>query len=278
LSNDRARPKSLRFVDVTVEGRPPGWLGLRPDEPQRLDPGERVDRLVPPEVPSHERPALAPVLESVRPPPPRPSHFPGPTSYPGAAHPASQYPAAPYGSQYPSAPPGSPSQFPSAIEGVEPFMRGPAERRSDTLVEDLVPRAEEEAVAAIATATDRFQRDRERSLASSERELIELVLAICRRVLLAELQLNPLVIERLVQAGLEALASGDKLSVRLGPFFADAVPSIQESLDQRGVSSVVVIDPSVGAQGCVLATELGRVDESVTTRLDVLLASLGLSS
>ena len=31
LSNDRGRPKSLRFVDVTVEERPPGWLGVRPD-------------------------------------------------------------------------------------------------------------------------------------------------------------------------------------------------------------------------------------------------------
>ena len=278
LSDDRARPKRLRFVDVTVEGRPPGWLERRADEPQRVDPGERVDRLVPPEVPSHERPALAPVLESVRPPPPRPSHYPRPTPYPGTAHPTSQYPATHQGSQYPSAPPGSPSQFPNPLEGVEPFARGPAEHRSDTLVEDLVPRAEEEAVAAIATAIDRFQRDREQSLASSERELVELVQAICRRVLLAELQLNPLVIVRLVQAGLEALASGDKLIVRLGPFFADAAPSIQESLEHRGLSSVVVIDASVGAQGCVLSTELGRVDESVTTRLDVLLANLGLSS
>jgi hypothetical protein len=277
LSNDRGRPKSLRFVDVTVEERPPGWLGLRADEPHRVGPGERVDRLVPPEVPSHERPALAPVLDSVRPPPPRPSHFPRPTPYPGTAHPGSQYPAAQFGSQYPSSPPGSPSQYPNTVEGLEPFARGPAEHRSDTMVEDLVPRAEEEAVAAIATAVERFQRDREQSLASAERELVGLVQAICRRVLLAELQLNPLVIVRLVQAGLEALASGDKLSVRLGPFFADAAANIQDSLEQRGVNALVVIDASVGAQGCVLSTELGRVDESVSARLDVVLASLGLS-
>jgi len=283
LSDDRARPKSLRFVDVTVEEHPPGWLGRRSDEAHRPGPGERVDRLVPPEVPSHERPALAPVLDSVRPPPPRPSQYPSATPYPGPTFPGSQYPATQYSNsqypsgQYPSSPPVSPSQFPSAMEG-EAFARSAAEHRSDTMVEDLVPRAEEEAVAAITTAVDRFQRDRQQALASAERELVELVQAICRRVLLAELQLNPLLIERLVHAGLDALASGDKFSVRLGPFFADAAPTIRDSLEHRGVSSTVVIDPSVGAQGCELSSELGRVDESLGKRLDVLLASLGIAS
>jgi hypothetical protein len=286
LSNDRGRPKSLRFVDISVEGRPPGWLTLRHDEPRPIGPAERVDRLVPPEVPSHERPPLSPLLESVRPPPPRPSQFPGrPTPYPGTplhhghrSGSASQYPAAHFGSQFPSSAPGAPSQFPPAIETVESFAHGAPEKRSDTLVEDLVPRAEEEAVAAIATAIDRFQRERQQALAAVEGELIDLVRAISRRVLLAELSHNPMLIERLVHAGLEALAGGDKLTVRLGPFFSEAVPAIRESLQHRGVRSQVVVDPSVGPQGCQLSTELGRVDEAVTTRLDVLLANLGLGS
>jgi hypothetical protein len=286
LSSDRGRPKSLRFVDVSVEGRPPGWLTLRHDERRPIGPGERVDRLVPPEVPSHERPPLSPLLESVRPPPPRPSQFPGtPTPYPGTpihhghrSGSASQYPAAHFGSQFPSTAPSAPSQFPPAIEAVEGLGHAAPEVRSDTMVEDLVPRAEEEAVAAIATAIDRFQRERQQALASVEAELIELVRAISRRVLLAEISLHPQLIERLVHAGLEALASGDKLTVRLGPFFSEALPAIRESLEHRGVNSVVLVDPSVGPQGCLLSTELGRVDESVATRLDVLLANLGLGS
>jgi hypothetical protein len=286
LSSDRGRPKSLRFVDVSVEGRPPGWLTLRHDEVRPINPAQRVDRLVPPEVPSHERPPLSPLLESVRPPPPRPSQFPGrPTPYPGTpihhgqrSGSPSQYPAAHFGSQFPSAAPGAPSQFPPALEAVEGFAQAATELRSDTMVEDLVPRAEEEAVAAIATAIDRFQRERQQALASVEGELIELVRAVSRRVLLAEISHHPLLIERLVHAGLEALAGGDKLTVRLGPFFSDALPAIRESLEHRGVKALVLVDPSVGPQGCQLSTDLGRVDESVTTRLDVLLANLGLGS
>jgi hypothetical protein len=278
LSNDRGRPKSLRFVDVTAEGRPPGWLIRRNDEPYIAGPSEQVNRLVPPEVPTHERPPLAPVLESVRPPAPLPSQFPG------SAYAASQYPGSPSASQfpnaYPSSPPGPPSQFPGPGEasGVEPYaLAGAADRRPDTMVEDLVPRAEEEAVAAIATAVDRFHRERQQALVAAELELAQLVTAICRRVLLAELNLNPLLIERLVHAGLEALAGGDKLTVRLGPFFADAAPILREHLEQRGGTSLVLVDPSIGAQGCLLTTELGHVDESVTARLDVLLASLGMA-
>ena len=276
LSNERSRPKSLRFVDVSSEGRTPtpspsapGWLQLGPEEPPRIQP----QRVVPPEVPSHERPPLSPLLESVRPPPPqRNSQYPGHSQYPRN----SQYPGH---SQFPSILPGPPSQYPGPPEqpSVEPLTLGAApEPRSDTQVEDLVPRAEEEAVAAIATALDRFQRERQQALAAAEQELVGLVQAVCRRVLLAEITHNPLLALRLVHAGLEALASNDKVTVRIGPFFADAAQTIQESLEHRGVRCVVVVDASVGAHGIQLATELGRVDESVLKRLDVLLANLGL--
>ncbi|MEY2932753.1 MAG: hypothetical protein RL033_3502 [Pseudomonadota bacterium] len=258
LSNERGRPKSLRFVDVSSEviSPGPGWLQRRAEESARVQSTERVDRLMPPEMPTHERLPLSPLMESVRPPPP------------------------PRNSQYPSMLPGPPSQYPAAPEmpHVEPVTLGAApEPRFDTQVEDLVPRAEEEAVAAIATAIDRFHRERQQSLLAAERELVDLVQAVCRRVLLVETTQNPLLAQRLVHAGLEALAGGDKVTVRVGPFFADAAQAIQDSLEHRGVRSVVLVDASVGPQGLQLSTELGRVDESVMKRLDVLLANLGLA-
>jgi len=253
LSSERFGPKNVRFVDVSVEGRTPAWLNRKNEEPVRMSPGERVDRLVPQEIPSHERPPLSPVLESVRPPAPR-------------------------ASQYPSAPPGPASQFPGALEaGLEPFPATSAEPRFDTQVEELVPRAEEEAVLAISAAMEAFGRERRQALAAAESELVELVKAICRRVLLVEVEQNPLLVERLVHTGLEALGGGDKITVKLGPFFADVAATIRENLEHRGVHALVLIDRSVGAHGCELSTELGRVDEGVQTRLDVLLTSLGLT-
>jgi flagellar biosynthesis/type III secretory pathway protein FliH len=147
-------------------------------------------------------------------------------------------------------------------------------RRRDTFVEDLVPRAEEEAVAAIGAAVAEFVATRDALFAGAEPELVELVKVICRRVVLREVTLSSSVVEALVREGLTALGGGDKITVKLGPFFADALDHISENLHHQGIQCHVVIDPSVGPHGCALETELGRVDESVETRLNVLLSNL----
>lgn len=302
MSSDRTRPRNVQFVDVTARGDKdkgtPAWLHARPEEPLPGTPEYAVAPLAPPEVPSHARPAQAPLLESVWPAAPRPpSQFPGPKSRPPPAsyapprpsqppgRPPSQFPAHAASSQPPlqAAPsqfpggggPAMPSQFPGL--GDSPLAHdpgGPGLRRRDTLVEDLVPRAEEEAVQAIKAAITEFAEQRARALEGAEKELIELVRVICRRVVLREVSLSSSVVEALVQEGLSALGKSDKIWVKLGPFFADALEHISENLHHHGIDCSVVIDADVGAHGCVVETQLGRVDESVETRLGVLLASL----
>lgn len=259
MSNQSLRPKGVRFVDVTDEVEPPAWLDAPVEDPVLVGPDWNVAPLSPPVVPSHARPPLAPILESVRPPP----------------IPISKLP-----SKFPSMRPPTPSQFPAAHEPVTlasepPPPPPPPLPRSDTLIEDLVPRAEEEAAAALSQALADFAAERAQMLAAAEAELVELAKTICRRVLLRELEREPRLVERLVRAGLEALGESDRVTVRLGPFFAEARDSIAESLQQQGVECSVIIDAGVGRHGCQVETELGRVDESVEKRLDVLLGGSG---
>lgn len=289
MSKDHGRPRNVQFVDVGARERSPerpAWLTAREEGSKRADPAVRP--LVPPEVPSHARPALAPRLESVRPPAMSrpPSQFPpamarapsvAPVAYPseppGPPRRPSQFPP-PGGSQHPSAGNAAlASQYPPPGDALDPGV-GSSVRRRDTFVEDLVPRAEEEAVAAIAGAVEQFVAARCQQLEQAEQDLVELVKVICRRVVLREVTLSSSVVEALVREGLTALGGGDKITVRLGPFFADALDHISENLHHQGVHCHVVIDPSVGAHGCALETELGRVDESVETRLNVLLSNL----
>lgn len=298
MSSD-ARPRTIQFVDVTAIDKKtevPAWLLARAED-ALLGGDHPVSPLLPPEVPSHGRPALAPLLESVRPgagarPP---SQFPpgrsgsvsmapasiapasltpqGLASVPPPARSPSQLPPGFSLSQLPGAPPSPPSMPPIPDLPVPDF--GPSGgRRRDTMVEDLVPRAEEEAVVAIAAAIEQFAQERAHALEQAEKELIELVKVICRRVVLREVTLSSSVVESLVQEGLSALGRGDKVHVKLGPFFSDALDHISENLRHRGIQCSVSIDPSVGPHGCALETELGRVDESVETRLNVLFASL----
>jgi hypothetical protein len=251
---DTVRPKAVRFVDVSAEPEAPGWLDAESEDPLFTGPEWAIAPLAPPDVPSHARPDLAPLLESVRPPsmPSAPSVFPSVRPPPPAR--ASVLPE-------PMRPPTEPPPFPP--------------RRSDTLIEDLVPRVEEEAAVAISEAIERFVAERRSALDAAEGQLVELVKVICRRVLMREVSLYPELILSLVREGLEALGAGDRVTVRLGPFFADARESIAETLRHKGIECSVVIDPDVGDQGCLLETELGRVDESVETRLELLLRGPG---
>jgi vacuolar-type H+-ATPase subunit E/Vma4 len=294
MSSEGARPRAIQFVDVTAIDKKrreiPAWLLARADD-ALLGADQPVSPLLPPEVPSHARPALAPLLESVRPPggarppsqfPPAlsrsvpPSLAPGSIAPQGLASvppPPSQFPPGFSLSQLPGAPPAPPSMPPIPALSV-PDLGQAGSRRRDTMVEDLVPRAEEEAVVAIKAAIEQFAQERAHALEQAQKDLVELVKVICRRVVLREVTLSSSVVEALVQEGLSALGGGDKVHVKLGPFFSDALDHISDNLRHRGIDCTVSIDPAVGPHGCALETELGRVDESVETRLAVLFASL----
>lgn len=264
LSRDSLRPKNVRFVDVSTQTREPGWLDALRGQSAHEGPLDDVAPLAPPEMPSLARHAFSPILDSVRPPPMSvPPMARSMTPLPHLAaqtHPGSQYPGAIDGGQ-----------------SLDPALLAGRDKRRDTLIEDLVPRAEEEAVLAIVAAVERFAADRARALESAEPELVNLVRVICRRVVLHEVSVNPHVVERLVQEGLAALGRGDRVTVRLGPFFSDARDALLDELKHKGVDCVVLIDPSVGPHGCQLETQFGRVDESVETRLDVLMRGLDLT-
>lgn len=294
MSEDGPRPRNVKFVDVTAKDAnraPPAWLSGREDRDPSGPEEYPVSALSHPEVASHPRPALAPQLDSVRPPPRTPSQFPRPPSqFPGphSWRPptgVSPHPSQPSGPGPSSMVPGgaSPSQFPGALPSQfpgpgdtsqDPQLGAGRDRRPDTLIEELVPRAEEEAVTAIGAALEQFAEERARALELAEKELVELVRVICRRVVLREVSLSSAVIEGLVHEGLTALGRTDRVTVKLGPFFADALEHIGDNLQHRGIQCNVVIDHEIGTHGCLIETELGRVDESVETRLGVLLSSL----
>jgi hypothetical protein len=263
LSSERPRQKVVRFVDVSADKQgDPAWLKqMSANTGVGLD-DLRVETLRPPRVPREATHPLSPILESVLPPPPM-MHAPkaiDPETFGLSPLRPSQLPRRP--SQLPPRPQQSPTE-------------GTPERRPDTFIEDLVPRAEEEACAAILQAIEQFSAERAALLEGAELELIQLVRSIARRVIERELATDPGVVEGLVHAGLEALGNADHVSVRLGSFFEDAVDDLREKLEQRGIDCVVSVDGSLGPYGCLIQTALGKVDESIEARLDVLLSHLG---
>lgn len=243
MSKGQPRARNLKFVDVTPPEKSPNWIDGKPQAATQVSNDNQIRTLHPPELGAPSAHRLAPLLESLR---------PAPVSI---APPPMQ----------------SLSEPAPAIPGPPPI---PSFRKPDTLIEDLVPRAEEEAAQSILQAVEAYVAARHQQLAGAEEDLVALVRVISERVIGREIALDPNICRSLVQEGLTALGDTDKVWIRLGPFFADAVDELTFELEEKGISASVTVDPSIGLQGCQIETELGHVDESVESRIERLLGKL----
>lgn len=159
----------------------------------------------------------------------------------------------------------------------------PEERRArggktDTVIDELIPRADEEAIVAIRDAVSSLVAQRKAVLEQSEKDMLGLVRVIAERVVARELSSHPSVIRDLVHEGISALASSDAIMIRIGSFFGDVRDEIEAAVRRTGVGVEVVVDPSLGLYGCRVQTQWGSVDESVESRLANVLDSLGIGT
>lgn len=149
-----------------------------------------------------------------------------------------------------------------------------APKAPDTLLDELIPRADEEAAQAIAEAVGHLAAAREAMLIHAEDDLFELVRLVSERVLLRELRGDPSIARELVREGLRALSAGDHVNVRLGDFYRSVVNDVREVVADVGVEVTVSIDGRLAPHACFVESQWGRVDESVDTRLRILLDQL----
>jgi flagellar assembly protein FliH len=158
----------------------------------------------------------------------------------------------------------SPSEFESMI------AERAAQFASTRLMEDG-----RTAVAEVLESLDQARRD---MLYGAETRLIELAVLIARRVIARELKTQPELIADLVREGVDALATSDKIRVHLGSGFAVVAVMASEQLTTRGIEVEMGIAPNLPEFGCVVETELGRVDESIERRIDAVVAAIETES
>jgi Flagellar assembly protein FliH len=149
-----------------------------------------------------------------------------------------------------------------------------APKALDTLVDELIPRADEEAVSAIASALEELSASRARLLIEAEDDLFTLAKLVAERVIGRELRSDPKLVRNLVREGVAALSSGDTCTVRLGRFYSGVVEDVRVAVMDMAMDVSVVVDPALANYGCVIESQWGRVDESVDGRLRTLLDQL----
>lgn len=134
---------------------------------------------------------------------------------------------------------------------------------------------DEEATQAFVRAAEALMAARDQLARASEHQLLELVRAIAKRVIARELELDASIVKGLVEEGLAALVPQQRVTIRLGVGFAPASGELVAMLSGRGFAEPrVLVDETLELWGCQVEADLGRVDESVTSRLSILLTAL----
>jgi flagellar assembly protein FliH len=113
---------------------------------------------------------------------------------------------------------------------------------------------------------EQFRRERSEYFAGVESEVVKLALAIAKRVLHRELQLDPLLLAGVVRVALEKLADESTAVLRVP---AKELQVWQEVFVMKlGSSFQVLADERLKSGECVLDTNVGKVELGVSAQLE----------
>jgi flagellar assembly protein FliH len=126
----------------------------------------------------------------------------------------------------------------------------------------------------LADTLDDLQRLRGELVRRTEREVVELALAIARKVLHREASLDHDLLVALARVALDRLADATAASIRLHPDdYALAMAGRSgAAASPHGVQ--ILADPSVRRGGCLVRSDVGSVDVGIAAQLDELAGAL----
>ncbi len=119
----------------------------------------------------------------------------------------------------------------------------------------------------LAATLEELSSLRDQMMRQAERRLVELSLAIARRILQREVSVDPELAAALAHVALERLGSTAPAVIRLHPDDYTTVTAQDRDLwDGRAVK--VVPDPAIARGGCRVESEFGYIDASVDAQMD----------
>ncbi len=119
----------------------------------------------------------------------------------------------------------------------------------------------------LAQTLEELSRLRDSMVRQTERELVQLAIAIARRVLHREVSVDQELTAALAHIALERLGATTPATVRLHPDDYTTVTAAQTApLSGRQVE--IVPDPGVARGGCLVESEFGTIDASVDAQVD----------
>jgi len=119
-----------------------------------------------------------------------------------------------------------------------------------------------------AKLSTEFSRSNERFLKAMEHEVVHLALAVAKRILRREAQMDPLFLTGVVRVALGQLAANSEVRLCVPEARADLWKEAMALVPNRAVRPVVVADKEMRLGDCMIESAAGSVDLSVHAQLD----------
>jgi len=144
--------------------------------------------------------------------------------------------------------------------------RAEAAREMEERLSQLFEQKIVAAKAPIAAAIAGFVERRNEYFARVESEVVQLALAIARKILHREAQVDPMLVAALVRITIEKLREGSTVTIRVSPGRAASWKAYFAGQPVAGRAQVVA-DPELSDLDCLLETELGIANFGLDTQL-----------
>ncbi len=184
--------------------------------------------------------------------------------YVHAEHPATPVPEAPIEEARPS----------FAELEREAFTKGYAQ--GERAGAEASARRGEAALRRLAQTIEELSNLRAELLQKTERQVVELALAIAVRVLRREVSVDRELLIAMAKVALERLGENTSATIRLNPEDY-AVIGAQAHLGEHDVVRVVA-DPLVSSGGCLVQSDFGLIDAGIDPQLGEVAAALGVAA
>lgn len=121
-----------------------------------------------------------------------------------------------------------------------------------------------------------YQAQRE-ILLNSEKEMLDLIITICRKVILKELKTQPDILLRMTEAAIKELKEREMVRLMVNPECVNLLTKASPLLVKRitGLQTIKIIeDRSVPPTGVIVESISGKIDGQVDTQLEEILTKL----
>jgi flagellar assembly protein FliH len=144
------------------------------------------------------------------------------------------------------------------LEGEETGRRRQAEEFAQAL---------EQTRSLVAAAIEAFAEERKQYLRGVEAEAVKLALAIARKVLHREAQMDPMLLRAVVRSAMERLEETSKVALHVPP---PEAPSWERIFAEMPVQErpTVMGDARLPQGGCRIESQMGSIELSVEAQLD----------